>query len=90
MDYQTLCVKGDGISDFCLKRKDGKVLRFHYDNIVYLVLWSFLETGSFVAIEPWMSLPDYDDAPKELSQKKTLLKIAPKETYNFSYSVSLE
>lgn len=88
--YQTLCVKGDGISDVLLKRADGTKVSFHYDNIEYFVLWSFPETGHFVAIEPWMSLPDYADAELEITKKKTLLHLPKGETYTFRYSIRID
>lgn len=85
--YKTLAVKGEGIDRVRLIRSSGKTLDFEFDNIVYLILWSFPESGAFVAIEPWMSLPDFEDAPKELFEKKTLLALAPSEKYHFSYRI---
>lgn len=85
--YQTLCVQGKGIDHVQLVRGDGKRLDFTFDKINYLVLWSFLETGRFVAVEPWMSLPDFEDAPLEIMEKKTLLHLEPKQTYTFSYTL---
>lgn len=88
--YKTLCLKGDNLSDVYLLRKDQKKIKFHYDNVNYFVLWSFPETGSFVAIEPWISLPDYIDADSDIMKKKTLVHLDKKEQYIFHYSISLE
>lgn len=87
--YQTLCVCGEGLNHIRLQRKDGRQIEFDYDTIRYLVLWSFPESGSFVAIEPWMSLPDYEDAKEDILTKKTLLHLDPGKEYFFSYRISL-
>ena len=87
--YQTLCVKGQNLNDVVIKRKDGKYLKFHYDNINYLVLWSFPNSGNYVALEPWMSLPDYIDADKDILKKKTLIHLKGKEKYIFHYQIEI-
>ena len=89
-EYKTLCVSGDGISDVTLFRKDGYKIKFHYDNINYFVLWSFPQNGAYVAIEPWMSLPDYANADKDIMKKETLIHLPQDETYLFSYSLTIE
>lgn len=88
-DYKTLCVKGEGLNHVKLVRGNGRTLEFQYDEINYLVVWSFPETGSYVALEPWMSVPDYDDCDKEILKKKTLLHLGKGEIYNFSYTISI-
>ena len=85
--YQTLAVQGEGIESVALIRRNGKKLYFHFDNIRYLILWSFLETGHYVAVEPWLSLPDYEDCPTEIMEKKTLIHLAPGDKFHFSYSI---
>lgn len=89
-EYKTLCLEGDNLKDVILKRKDGRFVRFHYENIKYFILWSNETTGSFVAIEPWISLPDFMDADKDIMKKKTLIHLKGKESYIFSYSVTIE
>ena len=89
VDYKTLCVKGDNLHHVRLIRGSGKSLEFNFPKINYLVLWSFPDSGSFVAIEPWMSLPDFDDCEREIMKKRTLIHLKGKETYSFSYSVKI-
>ncbi|MBO5529133.1 MAG: hypothetical protein J6A47_07455 [Bacilli bacterium] len=86
--YQTLCVYGDGLNHVTLCRRNGKKIDFHYEDIHYFVLWSFPETGNFVAIEPWMSLPDYEDCDPDILKKKTLIHLDAGDAYHFSYSIS--
>ena len=87
--YKTLAVKGEGIDHVKLVRKSGRTLDFRFDNIEYLILWSFEETGSYVAVEPWMSLPDFEDGPKEITEKKTLIHLEKGQVYSFSYSIRI-
>ena len=87
--YKTLAVKGEGIDHVRLVRGSGRALDFRFDNIEYLILWSFEQTGSFVAVEPWMSLPDFEDGSKEIMEKKTLIHLEKGQTYLFSYSVAI-
>ncbi|MCR5078532.1 MAG: hypothetical protein K6B65_01230 [Bacilli bacterium] len=88
-DYKTLCVEGEGLHHVRLVRGSGRTLDFLYEKINYLVVWSFPETGSYIALEPWMSLPDFDSCDKEISKKKTLLHLEAKEVYRFSYSLGI-
>ena len=87
--YATLALKGEGLNNVTLLRKNGRKIRFNYPKIEYFILWSYLPFGDFVAIEPWMSLPDYDDCPKEIMEKKSLIHLEPGQTYYFDYSVSI-
>lgn len=88
--YKTLCVKGNNLNDVTLVRKNGRKIYFHYDDINYFVLWSFPNNGSFVAIEPWMSLPDFDNAPKEIDKKETLLHLEASQSYLFKFDISID
>ncbi len=88
-DYKTLCVEGEGLNHVRLVRGSGRTLDFLYEKINYLVVWSFPETGGYIALEPWMSLPDFDDCDKEIANKKTLIHLEPREVYNFSYSIGI-
>ena len=90
MKYKTLCVKGDGLNNVVLKRKDGYRVQFYYDNINYFVLWSFVENGGFAAIESWASLPDSIDADIDIMKKRTLIHLPKGESYKFSYSIAIE
>ena len=87
--YKTLCLEGEGLHHITLLRRNGRKIQFFYDKIRYLVLWSFPDSGAFVAIEPWMSLPDYVDAPKEIFEKKGLLHLPPDKTYRREYQVTI-
>ena len=87
--YKTLAVKGEGIDHVRLIRGSGRTLDFRFDNIKYFILWSFEQTGSYVAVEPWMSLPDFEDGPKEIMEKKTLIHLEKGQVYSFSYSIAI-
>ena len=87
--YETVAFKAEEISHATLKRKKGRKIRFDFPNIQYFILWTFPKNGDFVAIEPWMSLPDFLDTPKEIMEKKTLIHLEPGRSYDFSYSLSI-
>lgn len=87
--YKTLCIEGEGLNHITLFRRNGRKIEFAYDKIRYLVLWSLPDSGAFVAIEPWMSLPDYVDASKEIFEKKTLHRIYPGKSYRRQYQITI-
>lgn len=87
--YKTLALKAEEINEVTLCRKKGREISFRFPKMNYFILWSFPDYGDFVAIEPWMSLPDYDDCPKEIMEKKSLIHLEPGQTYSFEYQVSI-
>ena len=87
--YETVAFQAEGIDHATLKRKNGRQIRFDFPNIRYFILWTFPNNGDFVAVEPWMSLPDFLDAPKEIMEKKTLIHLEPGQGYDFAYSLSI-
>lgn len=87
-EYGTLALKGEGIDKATLIRKNGRKIRFNFKNIRYFILWGHVQYGDYVAIEPWMSLPDFGDAPSEIMKKKTLIHLEPGQVYDFEYDAS--
>lgn len=63
-----------------LCKKDGTVLaKVEYDDIYHdLVCWK-TESGSYICIEPWMNLCDFDsDDRTEFSEKRGICSLMPK------------
>lgn len=87
--YPTLILKAFDISYVDLKKKDGSVLRIHKEGIEYLALWSDEKWGNYVAIEPWMGLPDFLSADKDITKKPTITRL-PKGEEDTSFSMSIE
>lgn len=87
--YPTLIFQAFNIPYVDLKKSDGSLLRVHKDGISYLALWSDEKWGNYVAIEPWAGLPDYADADKDITKKKTIHRLEPGHVDN-SFIISIE
>lgn len=89
--HPTLVLNAKGIKTVDLLKRNGEKLHFSYPSgINYLTLWSTPKFGDYVAIEPWLSLPDELEPKKELSQKRGILKLAAGKKKTLSYTVSIE
>ncbi|MCQ2211657.1 MAG: hypothetical protein MJZ34_15350 [Paludibacteraceae bacterium] len=83
----TLMYRVNNLKECTLVRKNGQQIRYEFKNNAYLAIWTNPSKGDYVCVEPWTSLPDYLDAPKEYSEKKTLVGLSPKLTYTMSYKM---
>ena len=70
-------------------RKNGVSIEVNVENIPILALWTHKQFGSYICIEPWWSLPDYANASKELSTKKSLMTLKSQEEQSFSFSIKV-
>ena len=86
--YGTVILDAKDISRFILKKRDGSRIALAIGDCPYLAIWRDLN-GDFVALEPWLSLPDMQPLEMELSKKKSLLSLPPKERFLFSYQISV-
>ncbi len=55
----------------------------------FMAMWTDKKQGNYLCFEPWWSLPDYVDAPKELKDKKTLKQLPAGGSDNYSYSITV-
>ncbi len=87
--YPTLILDAYNIPYVDLVKTDGSGIRVYKDGISYLALWSDEKWGNYVAIEPWQGLPDFLDADKDITKKKTIQRLAPGQSDN-SFIRSIE
>ena len=70
-----------------LKHKDnGKVVQVDFDGFKHLLLWT-KPNAPYICIEPWIALPDYVDAPNDITKKLDVVKLAPNSTKSFIHVI---
>ena len=81
----------DGIESVSLLNlQKGSSVKVSFADFKYVGIWSPIKNGKmapFVCIEPWAGLPDFADAKGELTQRKTIIKLAPKKENAYKYSI---
>lgn len=86
----TYIFKAKNIDSITLNKKDGHKIQLIKKNIDFLALWSGNPYGNFIAIEPWNGVPDYLDSKKDITSKKEIINLKPKDKYIFSYSIKVD
>ncbi len=89
----SLCLTNLKAKTISLQEKgtENKIV-INIENFPYVLLWSApTPTLQFICIEPWLTLPDFINAPAEWTQKENLLSLQPNTTrevflnMNFSF-----
>lgn len=70
-------------------KNDSKGILVRFKGYPHLALWSKSQ-ANYVCIEPWLGLPDREDEPLELSEKKTYQKLEPQKTFSISIETLVE
>ena len=70
-------------------RKTGQGLKVDFSDFPYLVLWSSDNGGNFIAIEPWLGLPDRSDNDGVFEHKENVQYAEPGETKHYSFTVTV-
>ena len=70
-------------------RKTGRKLRVEFPNAKYFLLWH-KPNSPFICLEPWRGHPDYITTESyELSEKKDIITLPEKESYNYHHNITL-
>lgn len=85
--FPTLILKADNIKHCILEKCNGEQVNYDFD-CDYLAFWSHPQFGDYVCVEPWMSLPDYEDAPSEMMEKKSLVHLEAGKDFIFTYKIT--
>ncbi|MFV0503974.1 MAG: aldose 1-epimerase family protein [Lachnospirales bacterium] len=64
---------------------NNKYMEFEH-NFDYFAIWT-KDKAPFICFEPWNSHPDFINESKHLTEKRNLVKLAPKEVYVKFYSI---
>lgn len=89
--YATLLWTGKHLPRrYTLVRADGKRVAVETDPAAILGLWSHPERGAYMCIEPWLSSPDFADAPRELKEKPLIRALAPKQSIQYRFDITVQ
>ena len=70
-------------------RKTGRKLRVEFPDAKYFLLWH-KPNSPFICLEPWRGHPDYITTESyELSEKKDIITLPEKESYNYHHNITL-
>lgn len=87
-DEDALIFEGKNIKGFELISALGEnLLKFECENYPYIGIWS--PKAPFVCIEPWHGIADFEDSNQVISDKKEIIALKGRETFNCSYSIRL-
>lgn len=87
---KTIIINSDSLYKIALYRKNGKSIEIKMFDNKYVAIWSDENFGNYCALEPWWSLPDFEDCDKELSKKLTILSHSASETKEYKYIVTVK
>ena len=81
-----------GIPVWVLKKSDGGFVKLSFPHSDCIAVWT--STGNpdaqFICLEPWTSVPVYeDDAFEDIENKPHAIKLAPEAVYTYSYTVEV-
>lgn len=90
MKEKTLIIDSSNIKNVTLNRinKDKVIISLYDCN--YLAFWTDEKHGNFIAIEPWWSLPDYEEDSIELSEKPSILSLESGKSKVHEYVITIE
>lgn len=71
------------------KKNEEKGILVKFTDYPNLALWS-KPGADFVCIEPWLGLPDHENEPLDITQKKTYKKIEPGKTFSIAIDTRIE
>lgn len=71
-------------------KKDSKSITLEYPEVPYLGLWSKGTSNSYVCIEPWQGMSDFEDSNGNIEEKPGILSLLPYQVFDFKYSITVE
>lgn len=84
---KTIILNSNSLRDITLLRTNGRKVQIKmYDN-KYVAVWSDEGFGNYCALEPWWSLPDFEDNELELSKKKTIICQPKNSVKEYRYDI---
>ena len=67
---------------------DDKVVRVSFPGVPFLGLWA-MNNAPYVCIEPWYGIDDDHHQTGNIEDKKGIVKLAGKDTFNFSIAIDV-
>ena len=69
--------------------KHGKEIRMKFKDFPYLILWSSVNAGPFVAIEPWLGLSTCSDESDVFEEKRNMQRVEAGETKKYHFDIMI-
>ena len=70
-------------------RKHDKVLRLHFEEFPNLIIWSTLNKGPFIALEPWSGLSTSLEEGDRLEDKKDVRILKPGQVDHIGFDIEI-
>jgi galactose mutarotase-like enzyme len=70
--------------------KNNHIIRITFSGFPYLGIWSSVNDGPFVCIEPWFGIDSTKGDPYDFYKKEGLLKLPQGETFHCEYEITLK
>lgn len=91
-DYDVIMKDHPASKAVTLKKSDGGFVKLSFPHSECIAVWT--STGDsdaqFICLEPWTSVPVYeDDAFEDIENKPHAIKLAPEAVYTYSYTVEV-
>lgn len=66
--------------------KKGNLLQIDFDGFKHMLLWT-KPNAPYICIEPWVALPDYVDAPNDITKKPDVVCLEPNGEKSFIHVI---
>lgn len=83
---KTLILETNGVKVHL--RQEGRSIDLESD-CRFIAFWSDEVSGNYVCVEPWWSLPDFENCNKEISQKNTINSLEKGNMKEYSYTITI-
>ena len=70
-------------------RKHVKGLRLHFEEFPNLIVWSTLNKGPFIALEPWSGLSTSLEEGDRLEEKKDVRILKPDQVDHIGFDIEI-
>lgn len=73
-----------------LSMNDGNSITLHFLGFPYLLLWSSINDGPFICLEPWTGLASATNEDGVFEHKRGIIKLASHESRSFTYIITID
>lgn len=70
--------------------RNPRVIRVEFGGFPYLGIWSSMNDGPFVCIEPWFGIDSSAGDPYDLDKKEGMLRLEPGKSFACEYRIQLK
>lgn len=69
---------------------DNKKVTINFSKVPYLGLWSKPLEKSYICIEPWLGMSDFENSTGKLEEKEAIQILKPYQIFEFKFSIDIE